>query len=329
MANITRRRHVPSDGSTRRLWIYFAVFAFVLVDVLLVFWAVSAKNAPPAEMTPAASARPIETPTPTPSPTSTPLPPEDVVAAVTTAVPPTRIITALNDMVAWRATTGPCPDTPATPEYTLDGGITWTATDATDPTDVTALQSITVDAESIASMVGLSGEECIPEFVKTFVAGDNYRSYPEQLEDEWFIDPADRASVHSPQGVVSAPCAEAVVVAARDMKKAGVLCADQSVFFSQDSGETWATSVVPSGAIHLSVATDGYRIIADRNATCAGLQISTASRENGVFSVQCLVTRVTSAGIGEIGVSEAEGALWVWVGDIVKKSLDGGATWEP
>ena len=176
MAAPKYKRHVPKDGSRHRFFTYVAVALFVLVDVALIGWALNstrgAPAAPQALELPVATTLQVEsTETPTPEPTAA-APTFTLAEAVT----PTRIITALNATTAWRAETGPCPATPAEPEYTLDGGVTWTTTDATGPTGVTAIQSITVEADGIASMVALAGTDCAPEFVKTFVAGDNYRA---------------------------------------------------------------------------------------------------------------------------------------------------------
>ncbi|MFC5931859.1 hypothetical protein [Cryobacterium melibiosiphilum] len=300
------------------------------MDIALVVWAVSDRTPPTAVGPVSSSVEPTVTPTAFPTLSVSPEPVESPVSSVTTAVPPTRILTALNDLVAWRAATGPCPDTSASPEYTLDGGLTWTPTDATGPTDVTSLQSITVEDDGIASMVGLSGEGCNPEFIKTFIAGGNYRAYPDQLDDEWFVDPTDSTELHTPQGDASVPCTQAVVVAPQNSSDAAILCSDQSVYTTQDSGETWSSSIIFAGAVNLSVMADGYHVAILENAECAGVQLATLSLENSISSTShCLVTDTSSSAGGGIGLSEADGALWVWVGDTIKKSLDGGATWEP
>lgn len=320
-------RYIPTDGRTRRLWIYFGVAAFVVVDILLVLWAVSARNTPPLAAAPTSSspANPMKAP----SPSSTPEPTESNLSANTTAVPPTRIITALNDKVAWRATTGSCPETPASPEYTLDGGITWTTTDATGPTDVTAIQSITVEDEGIASMIGLSAEDCSPEFIKTFIAGDNYRSYPDQLEDAWYVDPANRSVLQTAGGEAAAPCADVVAFSARDNQSVAVLCVDQTIFVTSNSADTWSAALTISGAVNLAISETGYTIATVGKAECAGVQLSTLSAEGVITIAGCLDVDMPLSALSEVVcISEAEGSLWVWVGDIVKKSLDGGATWE-
>lgn len=38
-------RHVPRDSSRRRRWVYIAVAVFILVDVLLIAWAISTTRA--------------------------------------------------------------------------------------------------------------------------------------------------------------------------------------------------------------------------------------------------------------------------------------------
>lgn len=232
-------------------------------------------------------------------------------------------------MVAWRAETGPCPETPASPEYTLDGGLTWTATDATGPTDITALQSITVEDDGIASMIGLSGEDCSPEFVKTFVAGDNYRAYPDQLEDNWYIDPADRTLIQTPDGEVDSPCNEVVALAVADSSSVAALCADQTVFTTNNVAATWSSAVTISGAVNVSVIETGFQFVILGKAECAGVQLATLSGDGVLSFTGCLVVDNRLSELSNnIGIYGVDGASWVWVGDIVKKTLDGGATWD-
>ena len=330
MAAPKYKRHVPKDGSRHRLTTYIAVSLFVLVDVALIGWALNSTRGAPAA--PQTEALPVAT-APQLAPTETPTP-EPTAAAptftLTEAVTPTRIITALNATTAWRAQTGPCPATAAEPEYTLDGGLTWTTTDATGPTGVTAIQSITVEADGIASMVGLAGTDCAPEFVKTFVAGDNYRAYDDQLEDNWYVDPDEPMTVVGPTGSADSPCGQVVSLAPTSQTAAAVLCRDQTVFMTDTGGADWIGPVSVPSTVGIAASGAGYLIAAIGQSDCGGIQVGSLLWGQSTVEVTgCLASETaTFASAAGIAVSEADGSVWVWTQDLVSRTTDGGATWE-
>ena len=328
MAAPKYKRHVPKDGSRHRLTTYIAVSLFVLVDVALIGWALNSTRGAPAA--PQTEELPVATaPQLAPTETSTP---EPTAAAstfiLTEAVTPTRIITALNATTAWRAQTGPCPATAAEPEYTLDGGVTWTKTDATGPTGVTAIQSIAVEADGIASLVALAGADCAPEFVKTFVSGENYRAYDEQLADTWHIDLADLSTIETPAGTVVSPCDEVVALVASTPTEAAALCSDQSIVMTDSSGVRWTEPVSVQNAVALSVSAGGYRLASVGQSDCVGIQVATISPIlASVVTTGCLATDLTIDSEA-VGISEAAGSIWIWTHSTVLRSFDGGTTWE-
>lgn len=327
MATSKYKRHVPTDGARRRLVTYVAITAFVLVDVALIAWAVNSTRAVPAA--PQAVQAPMVVPTAEPVETTAPEPSATPAVTLTEAATPTRVITALNATTAWRAETGPCPATTASPEYTLNGGVTWSTTDATGPTGVTAIQSIIVEADGIASMVGLAGAGCAPEFIKTFVAGDNYRVYEEQLAATWHLS-ADDLTITSPSGLVDSPCAEVVGLAHASVTQAAVLCRDQNVYLTESAGVDWSEAIALPNAIGISVADAGYRWASAGGDGCAGIKFGSIAADSATAGTGCLVTPVTADQLAQTtSISEADGALWVWSQDTLERSLDGGATWEP
>jgi hypothetical protein len=314
------RRYVPRDSSRRRLWIYLAVIAFVVVDVLLISWALGSR-------TPATSATtPGPIPSLAPHASATPTP---TGKAATVAVPPTRILSALDGTTAWRATTGECP-APATPEVTTNAGDTWSMTDATAEVQITTLQSLTVVSDRLIQLVGLSGDDCAPQFARSFVAGEDYSLAPIQLGDQWYVNPADRAVVQTPSGTMYAPCDSVVALAARTDTQAGVLCSDTRVFTTQNGGDTWGNSVTIGGAVNLAVTEMGYVIATVGLPECAGVQLIALSVEPPTATpTGCLpVDEPAETMQGNVAVSEATGALWVWVGDSVVRSIDQGTSWQ-
>jgi hypothetical protein len=335
MATRRPRRFVPKDSSRRRAWIYVAVGVFILADTLLIVWALGAtrSNAEAAEPRPVPPVVvPVETRAPVEStrPTPTPKPTTKAADTKVTPLPATRILAALDGTTAWRATTGVCPDATASPELTTDGGVTWKSTNATGPAKVTALQRIMVTSEKVASMVGLAQAGCSPQFVKTFIAGDNYASYPEELDSVWYIDPANRAVVHSPSGDQTAPCDMVVALASHDAKAAVVLCANGQSFATADGAATWSRPVALPGAIAITAADSGYLAAAAAGrADCAGVQILSLTNDLVPTPVGCYpMVEAVDTLAGNVALSPAAGTLWLWAQNSLVRSTDNGATWQ-
>jgi hypothetical protein len=245
------------------------------------------------------------------------------------AVPPTRILSALDGTTAWRATTGECP-APATPEVTTNAGDTWSMTDATAEVQITALQGLTVVSDSLIQLIGLSANDCEPQFARSFVAGEDYSLAPLLLGDQWFVDPADRAVVQTPSGSVDAPCDSVVALAARTDSQAGVLCSDTRVFTTQNGGDTWGNSVTIRGAVNLAVTEMGYVIATVGLPECAGVQLIALSVDLLTATPKgCLpVDGPAETMQGNVAVSEASGTIWLWVGDSVARSNNQGTSWQ-
>lgn len=320
----------PQRRGERRFWPVLALVAFLVLDAVLVAWALSAHRAA-SESEPAAvpivSPQPGETASPGPSPSQpASAPPEaDSVAPV----PANRVLSALDAEVAWRALTGACPETAATPQLTTDGGSSWRDTDATAPTGVTAIQRIVVEAPDVATMVALRGSDCAPTIIRTFVAGDNYEEYPEELAAAWFVDPADRSRVQSPTGTASAPCRSVVALAARDGASALVLCGDGSLAATADGGASWTAAVAAPGVQAIGSASAGFIAAAVGREGCAGIQVLQIDAASAASSATgCLPTEIAAAEFaGVVAIAEAASTVWLWAGDLVQRSSDGGASW--
>jgi hypothetical protein len=177
-------------------------------------------------------------------------------------------------------------------------------------------------------MIGLSGESCSPEFIKTFIAGDNYRAYPEELAESWYLDPADRAVVHSPSGDSPAPCDVVVALAAQSSDAAAVLCEQNDLYVTTDSAETWSSATIVNGAVSVTATSSGYLTAAVGNAECAGVQVLPLSLELAVESGSCFTTDVEPTAVaGNLAMSSLDDAVWLWAGDELALSVDGGENW--
>ena len=321
-------RYIPRDTSRRRIWVYLAVGAFIAVDILLIVLALGSAR-PGAEVEARQTTPTIDAvaSTSAPTPTATPAPAPS--AEVVLPLPTTRLLGAVDENTAWRAATGDCPATPASPELTTDGGATWKTTNATGPAKVTALQRLMVTSESVVEMVGLAKSDCAPQFVKTFVAGDNYSASSDKTAATWFVDPADRATVHSPAGDATAPCDAVVALAVRDDESAAVLCSDGSLFDTTDAAKTWSSPVTLAGAVAMTTTDTGYLAATVGRAECAGVQLLTLTPDLESSGAGCFTSGASPASLsGSVAVSSAADTLWLWAGDAFVRSADGGATWK-
>jgi len=315
-------RHVPKDSSRRRTWVYLAVGAFILFDVVLIAFALGSADADPG-VTPGVVPTPSSSVTSTPSPS--PVANAEPAANTIVAMPVTRLISAVDGTTAWRAATGACPAAVASPEVTTDSGATWTTTDATTPTDVTSVQSLSAQSATVLELVGLDLADCAPDFVKTFVGGDNFRAYPDRIDAQWFVDPADRAVVHSPEGDQPAPCDSVLTLAPRSGTEAAVLCDANELYVTTDAAATWSPAVIVTGAVNVASSDAGYVAAIAGSADCVGVQVVTLSPELEATVTGCLP--VTGDLAGNVALSASGDTLWLWAGDIVARSTTAGAAW--
>ena len=178
-------------------------------------------------------------------------------------------------------------------------------------------------------MVGLSGDDCSPQLVRTFVAGDNYAAYPELLSGTWFVNPADRAALRSPSGDFGTPCTQVIALAARDASSAAILCDAGEIFTTTDAAASWSEPVTVRGAVNLSSASNGYVVAAVGNPECVGVEIFGVDDTGGATPTGCFPLPVEPASLaGDIAVSQAGDTLWLWAGEKVIRSADGGSTWQ-
>ncbi|TFC33849.1 hypothetical protein [Cryobacterium sp. TMT2-14] len=306
--------------------VYLAVGAFIAVDIFLVVLALGSHQVETKASAPRTTSTIAAVPrasTPTATPTVIPA------AELILPLPPTRLLGAVDENTAWRGVTGDCPSTPASPELTTDGGATWKTTDATGPANVTALQRLMVTSASVIEMVGLTETDCAPEFVKTYVGGDNYSSYPDKINGAWYVDPADRATVHSPVGDAKAPCDAVVTLAVRDDESAAALCADGLVFATADAARTWSEPSRAPGVMNLAAAEGGYLAAAVGTVECDGVQLLMLTAALAPSPFGCYPSTASPAKLsGNVTVSETADTMWLWAGDSLARSADGGATWK-
>ena len=314
------------NNPARRRWLVGGLAVFLLFDVGLVFFALTATK-PDSSVGTVAEAPAVVEPVETNPAEVEPPVVEPVETAATATVAPTRLLAALDSSTAWRASTSACPAASADPELTTDSGATWESFDASTETDASSILAIIVTDDTEMSLVTLDMAACAPQLVSTFVAGDEWRAYPERAAVVWYVDPATPDTVHSPTGDAAAPCPTVATIAVTGDSSAAVLCTDASVFTTTDAGATWSAPVSVPGAAALAATTGGYEIAVANSAGCVGVSLVTVSTEGVLDGTtrSCLAATV-NPGETAVAVSQ-DGTLWLWAGDAFARSTDGGASW--
>lgn len=308
----------------RKRWLAIVgIVLFLAVDILLVVLAL--RSTSPRESGSASPAAPVPiASSPTASASSTPPPSATPSIAVTA---PSRVLTALNATVAWRATTGACPAATASPELTTDAGATWTSTDLTTTTGVRALQRIEVTDADTAIFIG-SAEDCAPDAARTFVAGADFAETPDQLDGTWYLAPVGGTTVHAPGNDAAAPCTSTVTVAPIDDSRAAVLCGDGSTHLTVDGAETWTEVAAPAGTVSLTGTSDGLIAVSVGSDDCAGVLLTNIALAGDSSPLGCVGSSESPADLsGSTAIDWTDDSIWIWVDDRLLISTDQGATW--
>ncbi|KQO62328.1 hypothetical protein [Curtobacterium sp. Leaf261] len=308
------------------LWVAIVVVVLIVVDVVLVAVAVG-RTAPADHGTPGPVPTFTSGPTPsgtasaaaTPSPTATSFP--GAAGGDTSAVTADerRFLSVVDGTTAWRATAGSCSDAAASVERSTDGGDTWKAVDfgSFDLRSVSALSA----GSTKTTVHGGVGASCTPTGIASFTSGRF-----------WAADAGAAPATLTDQGIrfgdgttADAPCTTPRQVVDGDDGTA-VVCAD--VLAWRDGSGPWV--MVPMTGLR-AVATSGteYTVARVGQAGCDGIAIETLdagsiTRSSTPTAVGCAPATTTS---GAVAVGQDGKSMWVWSGDQVLVSKDGGATW--
>lgn len=237
---------------------------------------------------------------------------------------PNRVIAAIDGDSAVRVATTACP-APSTIEVTDDAGATWEPFDA--PT-VSAVQRVNADSGAFVSLIGVATEGCAPTYERSYTGGEAWEAADNELGASWYVDPANRAGILSPAGNRAAPCAAVVQIAVIDENGAAVLCDDATVHATADGGAGWLPSVSVPGASAIGAGGAGYQVAVLNQNGCIGAQlVELALTESGLTPGAAGACLPATAGAADVAVAAGENVTWLWAGDALARTEDGGATW--
>lgn len=320
------RRKRGSRARARRRLALVGIGAFVLVDLGLVAFALTREpSGLAADAEPAAPSVPASSPTTAePGPTATP-------TTVAEAVAPTRLLSAVDAVTAWRAQAGTCTpgttETVPTLELTTSAGAAWSPSSASTDGALAGIDRVQATDAATAFVVGPSSPTCAPSFAQTFSGGAAYRDYPERLAASWYVARTAPGTVHSPSGDRPAPCASVVDLAVVSDTEAGVLCSDRRFFRTGDGASTWDAGSVVDGAVAITASSGSYVVATSGAADCNGTALVTPQAATGATATRVGCAPASSETPGSLALSAGAGSVWLWAGDDVLVSTDGGVTW--
>jgi len=313
-------------GMTRWRWLVIGIAVFLALDVALVWWALAATSrsaAQTAEPLPLSAFAPAPTPKPaTARPAATPTPTPTLAPLV--LEPMARQLQPIDASRAWRTSTTTCAG-PAVIEWTEDGGASWTAWPAGD--DLAGILGIvSYDDASVVGIVAMLASGCGAEYRMSYTAGEFWGAYPDEQPPFALVDPSSRSAVLTAAGPVASPCGE-ISELAETPGGLAVLCTSTEVVVGAADLSASTPVALAGQAVAIAPAGDGYVVAARRDPGCvAGLELSRIGADGSVAPSVCLggfadesaaVTLATAAG----------GALWLWAGERVGVSGDGGTSW--
>jgi hypothetical protein len=296
-----------------------AIVAFLVLDAVLVYFALTSTG--PVEE----PARAGRAPTSAPSPSAEGADPaaeeeepaEPVAALVVPAL--SRLLAPASDSVAWRALTQAC-DSPVTVQRTEDSGVTWVdqPVAAEEARAVLALRAL--DEFSLRAVTG-AGESCEAQSVESFSSGE-FWAPATVAAASWFHSPTDPAAIVGQGGAVESPCAGVSALAAVSPTEAAVSCTDGALFLTVDAGASWTDAEAGDGVVAVAANASGYTVAKTGVDGCDGLQIARLVSD-GPSPLSCVPAEAGTS----VVMSSAEDALWLWAGEDLLVSADGGSTW--
>ncbi|ROP74754.1 hypothetical protein EDF19_0840 [Curtobacterium sp. PhB115] len=292
------------------------VVVLVIVDVLLVALAL-ARTAPTSNGTtgpvPTFSSKPMPTPSTSAKPSGSAT--ADPAGMVT---PGRRLLSAVDSLEAWRASGGMCGGTNGVLEHTVDGGATWTAVGLGAETG--AVLALRAGTENVSVIVA-SGDDCEPRASTSTDDGTTWQPGASGAAGAG-IGP-DGLLLSS--GTVDSPCVDPIE-AFQGERTTAVVCS-QAVQWR--TGTTAWVEVPVKGVRSLAVNGSSYTLARSGADVCGGVQIVSMPASDVTAA-----TTVTPIGCADdadaedpIVLTRAGAAVWLWAGDDVLVSGDGGVTW--
>jgi hypothetical protein len=274
-----------------------------------------------ADTSPAPAEPPSDSPS---SPSSTP--PSEKRDELKKVELPTRLLFAASTRTVWRATAGDCKNQGRL-ERSSNGGRSWqqVARPALGP-----IVRLGVESDGNLYLIGGAGNDCSAYYIH-YSADGSIAEQTGSPQGHWYVDPTDQDEIQGPRPAKRKPCkAEHVLgLGSFSMSRALVICTDGSVMVTTNSGKSWKKADEFAGTI--AVGSGGGRVwTAGEAKNCDGTAVRsfslTAAGKLSHSSTRCAPDIQLSP--GRTAIDASGGAIWLWAGNKVQVSTDGGRTWK-
>jgi hypothetical protein len=282
----------------------------------------STSPTPSAATSPAPDEPPSDSPTSSPSSTR----PSEKNVELKKVDVPTRLLLAASTRTAWRATAGDC-KAQGRLERSSNGGRSWqqVARPALGP-----IVRLGVESDGNLYVIGGTGNDCSAYYIHYSADG----SIAEQTgapQGHWYANPADHDEIQGPGSANRKPCKGQHVVGlgSFSLSRALLSCTDGSVMVTTNSGKSWKKADEFVGTI--AVGSGGGRVwTAGAGKNCDGTAVRsfslTAAGKLSHSSSRCAPDIPLST--GRTAIDASGGTIWLWAGNKVQVSTDGGRTWK-
>ncbi len=285
----------------RRAWPAIGLVVLLVIDVVLVTWALWPP--PPVSIPP--------TPAPTPSTTAS-ASPSPAADAGDSPRPLTRLVVAAGKNAVWAVDVGTCAE-PGAVHVSANRGKSWATRPA--PGSVTRVRP---DSASTAFAVG-GDRRCDYAMWTTSDGGDGWNG-PRSAAATWGRSPRDARVVQRPGSDPVRPCpgrSPVLDLVTVDSANAAALCGDGTLRETTDGGGSWSTALTRKGGAALALSSSGTGVVAWLDAGCAGVVVGVLT--DGELGKGRCVDGVEPAA-GEVAVAVAPSGVWLAAGDAVLRA---------
>jgi hypothetical protein len=302
--------------------IFVALVLFLVGDVALVGYALRGDDsvAISEEETSSANSPAVSTPTADPADVETETPLSPLAAQ-------SSYLAVVDGTTAYPRPRGTCaPGNTAILEKSIDGGQSWNSTPVF--TGLASVFRLGAVSDTEVFLAGLDGADCTATLATSYTSGSDFVQGSERLTGAWYVDPAVPAVVHSPTGIVAAPCDVVSQLASIGGTNAAVLCNDRDLHQTTDGGRTWSGPTSLSGAVALGENGTDYVFASTGSTACTGLEVSSMTVGATTATALGCASSVTDPA-ATTSISGQGQNLWVDAAGQITTSNDGGATWAP
>ncbi|HLM21360.1 MAG TPA: hypothetical protein VK390_07540 [Propionibacteriaceae bacterium] len=255
----------------------------------------------------------------TPSPMATPATKEDL-----EVIPTKRLLVAQTASEAWRATVGDC-KTPGRIERSTNRGKSWKRVARTNLAPIVGLG---IEGKGNLYAVGGTGPKCSTRYIAYSRSGA-VRGQTNAPQGVWFLEPGNSDRVIGPGNTKATPCRTQHIIslAALDDSRALLVCTEGSVAATSNAGRSWKKVGNLPGTMAVTAAGSRYWAAGSAKA-CDGVVVKSVGVEGDHLSTgrsRCVTNTEVSA--GRVALGAGGNAIWLWAGDKLRISTNGGQSW--